>query len=145
MGKLSYAREAGVELAFESKHTLPEPKNVETTHELITILGNLIDNAIDAVGKRSEKRVKVKLDFELRKGKLYLEVADSGKGIQEETLASIFTKGFSTKGQNRGYGLYLVKQSIDKLEGNLMVDSFHEKGTVFYVEIPYEIRGADDD
>lgn len=142
LGKLSYAREAGVELAFESKHTLPEPRNAETTHELITILGNLIDNAIDAVGKRSKKRVEVKLNFELGKGKLYLEVADSGKGIQEETFASIFTKGFSTKGQNRGYGLYLVKQSIDKLEGNLTVDSFHEKGTVFYVEIPYEIRGG---
>lgn len=145
LGKLSYAREAGVELTISSTHSLPEPKNTETTHELITILGNLVDNAIDAVRTSPEKRINVKLDFLIDSQTLKLEVSDTGSGIKETVFSSIFQKGFSTKGQNRGYGLYLVKQSIDKLGGTLTVDSFKGRGTTFYVDIPYEKRGAKDD
>jgi CitB family two-component system sensor histidine kinase MalK len=57
--------------------------------------------------------------------------------MSEEIQNQIFTKGFSTNGENRGLGLYLVSQAVKKLEGDLILSSKPEKGTVFAVYIPY--------
>ncbi|HSU80077.1 MAG TPA: ATP-binding protein [Candidatus Angelobacter sp.] len=50
-------------------------------------------------------------------------------------------KGFSTNGENRGLGLYLVSQAVNMLEGELILSSKPEKGTVFVVYIPYKPEG----
>lgn len=49
IGKISRAHEAGVELTIEETSLLPETDDAETTHVLISVLGNLIENAIDAI------------------------------------------------------------------------------------------------
>ncbi|PTE89949.1 two-component system sensor histidine kinase DcuS, partial [Staphylococcus cohnii] len=48
--------------------------------------------------------------------------------------------GYSTKGNHRGYGLYLVKQSIDKVQGNITITTPEHAGTMFSVTIPYPER-----
>lgn len=143
IGKLSYARENGITLNIINETEIPIPTSSGTTHELITILGNLIDNMIEALTDSDRKQIDVKLSYD--QGSLKLKVKDTGPGIKQQHLAHIFEKGFSTKGENRGYGLYLVKNSIDKLNGNLMVDSFQGEGTVFTIDIPYEteVNGID--
>jgi CitB family two-component system sensor histidine kinase MalK len=55
-------------------------------------------------------------------------------------MNQIFKKGFSTKGTSRGFGLHLVKQTIDELGGQIVIDSFINSGTTFYIDIPYETR-----
>lgn len=135
LGKLSYAREAGVELSVNTQTSIPEPIQSSTIHELITILGNLIDNGIEAVKHSECKKVSVTLSF--RKQTLSIMVEDSGTGIKHMVLKNIFSKGYSTKGPNRGYGLFLVKKSVDKLGGTLVVDTFQNKGTIFQIDIPY--------
>ncbi|MCM3118470.1 DcuS/MalK family sensor histidine kinase [Neobacillus sp. MER 74] len=143
IGKLSYARESGTELSVLCEQPIPQPEDSDITHELITILGNLIDNAIMAVSGCPLKKVTVSLDY--ADDILTIEVKDTGKGMSEEIQNQIFNKGFSTKGENRGLGLYLVSQAVKKLDGDLILSSKPEKGTVFAVYIPYDGEGDRND
>jgi two-component system, CitB family, sensor histidine kinase MalK len=143
MGKLSYAREENVELLIEMNTLIPEPKKPQITHELITILGNLIDNAIEAMGESSEKTLEVNLHYHDQF--LTLEVLDSGPGIPEEIQNRILEKGYSTKGENRGYGLYLVSKCIENLCGEMIIDSKLLLGTEIHIRIPYEVRECNHD
>jgi two-component system, CitB family, sensor histidine kinase MalK len=85
------------------------------------------------------KKVKRKrlLFLSFDSGVLSLTVRDSGQGIPKELHEKVFEKGFSTKGRDRGYGLYLVRQSIDRLGGRLSMASDPE-GTIVTVHLPYE-------
>ncbi len=139
LGKLSFAREAGVELKISMDCCLPEAKDPEVVHELITVTGNLVDNALKAVEGCSRKIVEVKIDYE--DGMLTLEVSDTGPGISSELKKQMFAKGFSTKGKNRGLGLFLVQRSLERRNGKLEIDSQEGKGTRFTVYLPYESKG----
>ncbi|MDQ0428631.1 CitB family two-component system sensor histidine kinase MalK [Planomicrobium stackebrandtii] len=139
IGKISYAREAHVELVIQCKTEIPRPKDPAVTHELITILGNIIDNAIDSVSGM-EKRI-ISVHFSYIDELLELTAADSGPGIPTEMQTSIFSKGFSSKkGNDRGFGLYLVKNSVEKLEGSIDIVSERD-GAVFSIVVPYEAGG----
>ncbi len=138
MGKLSYAREQNVDLTIDTKTVIPEPADQKTTHELITILGNVIDNAIEAMAHSEEKTLEVSFSYD---GEwLDMEVFDSGPGMPEEIQNRVFEKGYSTKGDNRGYGLALVEKSIQTLGGELQMDSKWMLGTNFYINIPYKSK-----
>ena len=81
---------------------------------LVTILGNLLENAIDELQEVEDPTIIVALDYD--QGSVVCVVKDNGKGIDPDLLPYIFERGFSTKGSDRGLGLYLVKQSLAKLE-----------------------------
>lgn len=136
LGKLSFAREANVELIISGDSVLPEAADSGIIHEIITILGNLIDNAVEAV--KECKNQKVSLRFDYFEGLLVAEVHDTGEGIPEPLRLKLFEKGFSTKGENRGYGLFLVQQSLKKINGELEIDSKKGEGCTFIVSIPYQ-------
>jgi CitB family two-component system sensor histidine kinase MalK len=138
LGKMSYAREFGAELSFTGEGVLPEPKMPEVTHELITILGNLVDNALEALTEQENKKLSV--HFEYDDFELLLEVADNGPGIKDEIVDNVFTKGFSTKGTNRGIGLFLVNRSLEKLHGDMELQTKAGEGTRFIFTIPYPIK-----
>lgn len=67
---------------------------------------------------------------------LIITVQDTGKGIQEDKIDALFIKGYSTKGDNRGYGLHLVKESIQRINGEIYVHSLLGTGTTITIEIP---------
>jgi two-component system, CitB family, sensor histidine kinase MalK len=141
LGKLSYAREVDTELTLSGDSILPQPEQSEVTHECITIIGNLVDNALDAVQECPRKSVDLYLQYE--DNLLTIVVSDTGTGIPEELSRHIFTRGFSTKGDNRGLGLFLVQRSIERLHGTLAFTSNTESGTICTVEIPFV--GKDDE
>ncbi|NYE08668.1 CitB family two-component system sensor histidine kinase MalK [Bacillus niacini] len=143
MGKLSYAREEQVELNIDVHTVIPQPANPKMTHELITIFGNLIDNAIEAMADSIDKTLDVTFHYSERS--LTMEVLDSGPGIPDEIQKSVLEKGYSTKGANRGYGLYLVTKSIENLGGEMIIDSKSLLGTEIHITIPYEIEEGDHD
>ncbi|WP_338009797.1 ATP-binding protein [Staphylococcus arlettae] len=138
IGKLSLAREQNITLTIINKTVIPEPQHSYLTHEIITIVGNLIDNSMDSLTTASTKSIDVQLKYDLEH--LYIDVIDSGKGLCDEVKHKIFEKGYSTKGNHRGYGLYLVKQSIDKVQGNITITTPEHAGTMFSVTIPYPER-----
>ncbi|XXM72557.1 DcuS/MalK family sensor histidine kinase [Lysinibacillus sphaericus] len=135
MGKLSYAREKGVELTIDCHSVIPEAENPGVTHHLITVIGNLLDNGIEATSDCIEREVLMEVTYE--DDLLELIVTDSGKGIPEESIDDIFRKGFSSKGEGRGYGLFLVKESLDQLGGTLHIESKEGSGTTIFVQFAY--------
>ena len=138
LGKLSYAREKNIKLIISEDSYMPEIEDETITHELITIVGNLIDNALEAVTNCEKKQVEVEIQYG---DTLIITVQDTGKGIQEEEIGALFTKGYSTKGDNRGYGLYLVTESIQRINGEIHVYSLVGQGTTITIEIP---KGRDE-
>ncbi|MDT8900572.1 DcuS/MalK family sensor histidine kinase [Anaeroselena agilis] len=135
LGKLSRARELGAELVLEPSSCLPAPADPETVHELITIIGNLVDNALDAVANANRKRVALQIAYE--GGELTIAVTDSGPGIDPGVSDAVFAKGFSTKADDRGLGLYLVKCSLDRLGGRVSLAAGDDGGARFTITIPY--------
>ncbi|MEU8248410.1 ATP-binding protein [Nonomuraea sp. NPDC048916] len=119
LGKSAEAAERGGELVISPDSELDDlgldPR------ELVTIVGNLIDNAIDAAS-----RIEVHLRGD--PGGLVIRVSDDGPGL---TGAEAFAKGWTTKGDGRGLGLALVGQAVRRLGGTIAVD-----GSVFTVRLP---------
>ncbi|ANN35742.1 two-component system sensor histidine kinase DcuS (plasmid) [Bacillus thuringiensis serovar coreanensis] len=138
LGKLSYAREKNIKLIISESSDLPNINDECIIHELITIFGNLIDNALDAVMNCEKKQVEVGIQYG---DTLIITVKDTGNGVSEDMLDKLFTKGYSTKGDNRGYGLYLVKQSIQRINGEVHISSLLGVGTTITVKIP---KGRDE-
>lgn len=68
-----------------------------------------------------------------------IEVKDNGQGITPEHSQQIFTKGYSTKGDNRGFGLYLVLASVDELNGHIeLCQTVQKTGACFKVLLPLQ-------
>jgi CitB family two-component system sensor histidine kinase MalK len=135
LGKLSLAREAGAEMILSETSYLPEPADPKIIHELITIIGNLIDNALEALEQSKTKRIIINFFYD--NDMLTMEVSDTGQGIDEEIKKYIFEKGYSTKGTERGLGLHLIQRSVERLGGNITVVSEAGRGTSFKVIVPY--------
>lgn len=138
LGKMSYCRENKTNMLLSKESYVPEPLDPNISHELITITGNLIDNAIDAV-KNSENKL-VYIDFTYRNDILYIKVCDTGPCISEETKKKMFQQGFSTKGSNRGFGLSIVNSSLRRLNGRIDAASDKKYGAIFNVTIPYKSK-----
>ncbi|QCC86767.1 two-component system sensor histidine kinase DcuS [Desulfovibrio desulfuricans] len=137
--KYSRAHELGVTLHIEGAGELPQLSS-KGSHALVTIVGNLIDNAFDAVTYAGEKRITLHIESDFASaggnGQLVISVADTGRGIAEEHQEKIFTKGFSTKGSNRGIGLYMLLLTLDEVDGSVEIDSRLGHGSTFTVRFP---------
>lgn len=136
MSKLSEIRESGIQIELEGDRPLPPLTKVESMDKIITVLGNVFDNAVDAVNGHEAGRVRLTVDYD--GSQFNFSVRDNGPGICEEQRGEIFERGVSTKGEGRGYGLYLAKKALDGLDGRWTVTSEKGKGTDFDVKIPYE-------
>lgn len=143
LGKLSHAREAGANLKLSEESFLPEPYDSNVIHELVTVLGNLVNNALEAVASSTEKIVSVGMVYD--EGILRITVSDTGPGVDEAERRQLFEKGYSTKVGNRGLGLFLVQQSLERMGGTIEVFSEVGQGTRFVVQIPYQIEGEQND
>jgi len=143
LGKCSLAREQGAEIILSAERFVPEPAKPEIVHEIITILGNLINNALEAVEHSAVKRINV--DISYASDCLAITVCDTGGGIPEKVQKNIFAQGYSTKGNNRGLGLYLIEGSLLRLGGTISVVSAVGHGATFRVIMPYESKEGYDD
>lgn len=132
LGKINRARERGFSLTLSDASQVPDNPNEQQVAGLITVLGNLIENALDA---QPEGEIGLLLHYQ--RGWLSAEVSDDGPGIAPEHLQDIFSKGFSTKGENRGVGLYLARQQIENLGGEIAVESEPGVFTQFFVQLPW--------
>lgn len=136
LGKYNRAKELKVDLHFDPESDLGSlPSGIEINN-LVIILGNLLENALEAVAGQELKEVYCLIKQE-RKG-LVIGVEDTGPGIPEARRAEVFLWGFTTKDQvpgNRGIGLYIVKQTVESAGGKIEVESGNW-GTRFHVYIP---------
>lgn len=135
LGKSAQAAERGVELRIDETsrvEDLPvEPRDV------VTVVGNLLDNAFDAVGESSVRTVDVRVVAD--RSTLLVDVADSGPGLPEGAAERAFERGWSTKRGDgaigRGLGLALVGQVVRRYAGQVSVDRSDLGGAAFHVRI----------
>lgn len=110
------------------------PANI-SDYDLDSVIGNLIENSFDAVSVDGTGRVGVKI-AEIN-GVLILEISDNGPGIPDDVRKKIYERNFSTKSIQRGYGLYIVKNTVENANG--AIDLSVNNGTAWHIEIPMEV------
>lgn len=136
LSKMNRTSDLGHSLVISNESQLPECSNEDQVTVLITVLGNLIDNALEAFDQTPGGEISVSLHY--RHGFLHCEVNDDGPGIEPERIAHIFEKGVSSKGTERGVGLSLVKQQVESIGGHISVESEPGIFTQFYVQLPWD-------
>ncbi len=133
LGKQSRARELGVEFSIDAASYLQEIMRHFSTGDVITILGNLLDNAFEACQEQTEKEVNCLIQG--NEDLLYVRVEDTGVGITDKEKKFIFNEGYSSKAMNgRGMGLAMVKEIVDLKDGDIQITA-NNTGTTAIVEI----------
>ncbi|MFF2317154.1 ATP-binding protein [Arthrobacter sp. NPDC058097] len=136
MGKAAEAHERGVELVVSASG--PALGGELAVQDLVTVLGNLLDNAIDAAADAPPPK-RVELLVDTARGGLDITVQDSGKGIDPSAVDNVFRYGFSTKAAGpfgRGLGLALVKQAVQRLAGTMTISNSSTGGARFHIALP---------
>ena len=135
LGKSAQAAERGIDLHIDERNRV-EGLPVEP-RDLVTLLGNLLDNAFDAVADVPDRRVHVYV--ESTDARLVIRVEDSGPGVPDEDAAHVFQRGWSTKRGDgrvgRGLGLALVGQVARRYGGQADVARSELGGALFTVRI----------
>ncbi|MFD3955086.1 MULTISPECIES: sensor histidine kinase [Streptomyces] len=163
LGKAAQANERGVELELAEDSLIDDgalPPSL-AQRDLVTILGNLIDNAVEAASEGSEGdtmegavpvqrtapqggagRARVTVTALADDRELLLRVSDTGAGIGPEEADEVFRRGWSTHGAGRGLGLALVRQAAHRNGGSVELDRAPEGGARFTVRLPLGDRTA---
>jgi two-component system sensor histidine kinase DcuS len=136
LSKINRASDQGHRLMLSDASYLPDSGSEQQVAVLITVIGNLIENALEALDQQQEGEIHLLLHYQ--RGWLSCEVSDDGPGIPAEIETAIFEKGFSSKGDDRGVGLFLVKQQTESLGGNISVESEPGVYTQFFVQLPWD-------
>ena len=136
LGKFNRARELKINLILEPDSSFADlPPQLERS-QLVTVIGNLLDNAFEAVREAGEDG-EVRLFLTDLGLDLIIEVEDSGLGIAPEVADRLFEKGATTHGSiGRGMGLYLVRRSVTALGGEITFAEGELGGALFTVIIP---------
>ncbi|WP_328836979.1 sensor histidine kinase [Streptomyces europaeiscabiei] len=158
LGKAAQANERGVELVVSEDSRIDDGLLPESlpARDLVTVLGNLIDNAVDAAQGSVGARVTVTAytdeadalddaDVPADDSVLVLRVSDTGSGVDPAHAEAVFERGFSTKPAGpggRGLGLALVRQTARRHEGTLTVSEAVGGGAQFEVRLPLRTSGA---
>lgn len=135
IGKYNHAQELRIALEIDPESQLTDVPNDLSREKLVTILGNLIDNAFDAA-LHGVNQPKVSLSMTDSGNDLVFEIGDSGLGISAELTEKIFAKGFSTKQKDRGHGLPLVMTALQELGGEITLGDSELGGALFTAFIP---------
>ncbi|MEU0136045.1 sensor histidine kinase [Streptomyces sp. NPDC006296] len=157
LGKAAQAHERGVELVLAEDSLIDDgalPRS-PSPRDLVTILGNLIDNAVDAASEtatggpdgpvpaqRGAARAVVTVTARTESGELLLRVADTGAGIGPDDADEVFRRGWTTHGSGRGLGLALVRQAVHRNGGTVTLDRAPGGGAEFTVRLPLAGRTA---
>ena len=136
IGKIARASELNIKFVlregcYYSSADISIPSEI-----LVTVIGNLIDNAFESMNDMNYNGQKELLfGMYSKPGALLITTDDTGSGIEEGNIDRIFENGFSTKGNGRGTGLYQVKKLVENAGGNINVESQEGIGTSFTVSI----------
>jgi GAF domain-containing protein/anti-sigma regulatory factor (Ser/Thr protein kinase) len=123
------AAQRGISLRIDDNSSLRALPPMLSDTQVVTILGNLLDNAFDAVAEARAERRTVQLLIDDSGGRTIIEVTDRGPGIDGD-LTTIFDRGRTTKDGHEGVGLALVQEAVNAAMGAIAVDSDNEGTTV---------------
>jgi len=136
LGKTVLADQCGVELRLRGRGTATGQRLPDS--DVLTIVGNLLDNALDAAAAGPDGWIELELGAD--DGSLRIVVRDNGPGILAGHLDDVFTVGWTTKPSEqpggRGLGLALVRHTVTRLGGTITARNDDDGGAVFEVRVP---------
>ena len=134
IGKSARASELNIKFILNDESHYSKTDLLLPSELMVTVIGNLIDNAFEAINIKDIQRQKeLRFGIYSRENALLITVEDTGIGISKDNLEHIYDNGFSTKGEGRGTGLYQVKEMIEAIGGKITVESQENVGTSFTV------------
>ncbi|MGW5350848.1 sensor histidine kinase [Streptomyces sp. NPDC004031] len=139
VGKSAIAAERGVTLRIAPDTLLPD--QVVDPRDVVTVLGNLVDNALDAAAGE------VEVELRAERSTVLLRVGDDGPGVPPELRGRIFEEGWTTKEppahRGRGLGLALVRRLAERYGGTARVTARAGGGALFTVVLPEALMAGD--
>lgn len=142
MGKKRRAKERDIELTLRKDSRLEAHNDYLSANDLVTIVGNLLENAMDAVDQTEGVR-EISLFIGNDEDGLTIQVDDTGAGMTTEQIEKIKEGRFSTKGEGRGVGLWLIRKIVERSDGILDIESEPAEGTSFTISINKKRRRSE--
>lgn len=140
LGKYDVAKERNIELIIDKDSTLTEIPSRLRRSKLVTVVGNILENAFDASNGNDKRPSQVKLSITDTGPDLIFEIEDSGCGISDDAIKSIFSLGQTTKStMGHGIGMFLVKNCLDQMGAHLSITHSKIGGTIMTIYIPKEL------
>ncbi len=136
IGKVSHMRELGIDFTITPDTILTKLPTNMTSGDVALIIGNLLQNAIDAASKTTNKWIVLSV-IQSAKG-LEIRVQNSGQQISKVVSKKIYQRGFSTKKGNSGLGLALILDKLTLISGEISYRNLPEDGVEFTVWLSYE-------
>lgn len=134
--KAAHAAERGVRFTVSETSWLPQ--KLVAPVEVVTVLGNLVDNALDAAHAAAVRPASVEVDLLADGTQLVLSVVNTGDGVPPGQVEHIFTEGVSSRGPGRGLGLAIARRTALRVGGDVALTSAGGAGTdtVFVAHLP---------
>ncbi len=133
LAKYSKALELKIDFVVDKYSNMDMLPQDMSPDKFCSILGNLVENAIEELAGRTHSKIYIKLKQDAEC--IHIIVEDNGSGIDEDKQEKIFERGISSKKGQRGYGLWIIHNYIEEANGSIMLSS-SEKGTTWEVKLP---------
>lgn len=131
VGKEIQSKAYGVTITLSSDSTLTKKHHPVNSDDLIIVVGNLIDNSLEAYGLKDIDKKQIKVSIIETEQEIIIVVKDNAGGVSPNVLETMFSRGVSTKpGENRGTGLSLVHQIVTLYNGTRKVDTDNESTAI---------------
>lgn len=132
LAKYYKAEELRISLEIDRQSNLSRIPVLLSEEDLGSVIGNLIENSLDAVAVDGTGKVYVKISEDINK--LIVEISDNGPGIPDDIKEKVFERNFSTKSKQRGYGMFIVKKIVEHSNGKIVLTT--DSGTSWRIEFP---------
>lgn len=137
LGKYNRAREMGLTLSIDPDSQMTDVPPAMPRDQLVSVLGNLIDNALEATRQHHGPGGQVHLSMTDLGHDLIFEIEDQGPGVAEQEQQRIFEKGVTSKPESgHGLGLHLVDRFVQRWGGSVTVESLQPAGCRFTLYLP---------
>lgn len=137
LGKLNRSKELGVSLEIEEESSLSVALAPEESQRLVSIIGNLIENALEAARQQMGDQGKVTVSFTDFGKEVIFDIEDNGIGISPQMEELIFKEGYTSKNEeNHGLGLTIVQHALSLLNGHIYLAKSELGGTRFTIVVP---------
>ncbi|MCM2676069.1 ATP-binding protein [Alkalicoccobacillus plakortidis] len=136
LNKLNMVKNNGIEISLTGESSWPVVKEPKLLNVLITVIGNSLDNASEALSTIKNPKIIVTIDYDGEN--ILWKVRDNGAKIAQEKLDQLLDKGNSTKGSERGYGMYLMLTSTEEVGGELKLLANNDEGVTLRAELPLQ-------
>ena len=133
IGKMMHAAELGILLTVSPDSRCLEKDLLLPMENYITIIGNLLENAIEEISSHDCEIKEITLSIYCDQECNIITCEDTGTGIRPDLIDKIYEKGVSSKGEHRGTGLFLIKQLVEDAHGEISIETEAGEGTCFTI------------